>query len=151
MQRLSSYISRNLPSYLAAPAVFFVLGLSLRLAAGLTLVLTLGLLPSTFNASNSELQAQQRQDVWFQSSNVLSRQLALEDTTLRPRQAKRKYEDTIYELHGELVWPKPSGESNGEASLDQNTQLHPAIVFLVGSGPNSTHTALYADFVRENL
>lgn len=143
MQRLGSNISRYLSSCLASHAGVFALGL--------TLVLTLGLLPSTFNASNSELQAQQRQDVWFQSSNVLSRQLALEDTTLRPRQAKRKYEDTIYELHGELVWPKPSGESNGEASLDQNTQLHPAIVFLVGSGPNSTHTALYADFVRENL
>ncbi len=143
MQRLGSNISRYLSSYLASHAGVFALGL--------TLLLTLGLLPSTFNASNSELQAQQRQDIWFQSSNVLSRQLALEDTTLRPRQAKRKYEDTIYELHGELVWPKPSGESNGEASLDQNTQLHPAIVFLVGSGPNSTHTALYADFVRENL
>ena len=104
---------------------------------------------------NTELQAQERQDVWFQSSNMLSRQLALEDTTLRPRQAERKYEDTIYELHGELVWPKHSGkfkgESNGKATLDQNTQLQPAIVFLVGSGPNSTHTGLYADFVRENL
>ena len=104
---------------------------------------------------NTELQAQERQDVWFQSSNMLSRQLALEDTTLRPRQAERKYEDTIYELHGELVWPKHSGkfkgESNGIATLDQNTQLQPAIVFLVGSGPNSTHTGLYADFVRENL
>ena len=159
MQRLSSYISRNLPSYLAAHAVFFVFGLSLRLAAGLTLVLTLGLLPSTFNASTLELQAQQRQDVWFQSSNVLSRQLALEDTTLRPRQAERKYEDTIYELHGELVWPqhsvefngKSNGESNSLTTLDENTQLHPAIVFLVGSGPNSTHTGLYAHFVRENL
>jgi pimeloyl-ACP methyl ester carboxylesterase len=129
------------------------------LAAGLTLVLTLGLLPSTFNASTLELQAQQRQDVWFQSSNVLSRQLALEDTTLRPRQAERKYEDTIYELHGELVWPqhsvefngKSNRESNGLTTLDENTQLHPAIVFLVGSGPNSTHTGLYAHFVRENL
>ena len=109
--------------------------------------------------STLELQAQQRQDVWFQSSNVLSRQLALEDTTLRPRQAERKYEDTIYELHGELVWPqhsvefngKSNGESNGLTTLDENTQLHPAIVFLVGSGPNSTHTGLYAHFVRENL
>ena len=108
---------------------------------------------------NIGLQAQQRQDVWFQSSNVLSRQLALEDTTLRPRQAERKYEDTIYELHGELVWPqhsvefngKSNGESNGLTTLDENTQLHPAIVFLVGSGPNSTHTGLYAHFVRENL
>ena len=104
---------------------------------------------------NIGLQAQQRQDVWFQSSNVLSRQLALEDTTLRPRQAERKYEDTIYELHGELVWPQHSvefnGKSNGLTTLDENTQLHPAIVFLVGSGPNSTHTGLYAHFVRENL
>ena len=108
---------------------------------------------------NIGLQAQERQDVWFQSSNMLSRQLALEDTTLRPRQAERKYEDTIYELHGELVWPqhsvefngKSNGESNGLTTLDENTQLHPAIVFLVGSGPNSTHTGLYAHFVRENL
>ena len=125
----------------------------MRVACGLTLVLTLGSLPSIFNSSNTELQAQQRQDVWFQSSNMLSRQLALDDTTLRPRQAERKYEDTIYELHGELVWPKPTGEfkgeSNGIATLDKNTQLHPAIVFLVGSGPNSTHTGLYADFVRD--
>ena len=104
---------------------------------------------------NIGLQAQQRQDVWFQSSNVLSRQLALEDTTLRPRQAERKYEDTIYELHGELVWPQHSvefnGKSNGLTTLDENTQLHPTIVFLVGSGPNSNHTGLYAHFVRENL
>jgi len=153
LERLSSYISRNLPSYLATRTGGGALGLSMRFALGLTLVLILGSLPSTFNASI--LQAQERQDVWFQSSNMLSRQLALEDTTLRPRQAERKYEDTIYELHGELVWPKHSGklkgESNGIATLDQNTQLQPAIVFLVGSGPNSTHTGLYADFVRENL
>jgi len=153
LERLRSYISRNLPSYLATRKRGGTLGLSLRFVLGLTLVLTLGSLPSTFNAS--KLQAQERQDVWFQSSNMLSRQLALEDTTLRPRQAERKYEDTIYELHGELVWPKHSGkfkgESNGIATLDQNTQLQPAIVFLVGSGPNSTHTGLYADFVRENL
>jgi pimeloyl-ACP methyl ester carboxylesterase len=113
----------------------------------LLITLTIGMLFTP----NTELQAQERQDVWFQSSNMLSRQLALEDTTLRPRQAERKYEDTIYELHGELVWPKHSGKSNGIATLDQNTQLQPAIVFLVGSGPNSTHTGLYADFVRENL
>ena len=153
MERLRSYISRNLPSYLATRTRGGALGLSLRFVLGLTLVLTLGSLPSTFNAS--KLQAQERQDVWFQSSNMLSRQLALEDTTLRPRQAERKYEDTIYELHGELVWPKHSGkfkgESNGIATLDQNTQLQPAIVFLVGSGPNSSHTGLYTDFVRENL
>ena len=153
MERLRSYISRNLPSYLAKRTRGGALGLSLRFVLGLTLVLTLGSLPSTFNAS--KLQAQERQDVWFQSSNMLSRQLALEDTTLRPRQAERKYEDTIYELHGELVWPKHSGkfkgESNGIATLDQNTQLQPAIVFLVGSGPNSSHTGLYTDFVRENL
>ena len=101
--------------------------------------------------SIAELQAQQRQDVWFQSSNVLSRQVALQDTSLTPRQAEKKYEDTIYELHGELVKPQPSRESKGEIFLDPNSQLHPAIVFLVGSGPNSTHTGLYTDFVRENL
>lgn len=101
--------------------------------------------------SIAELQAQQRQDVWFQSSNVLSRQVALQDTSLTPRQAEKKYEDTIYELHGELVKPQPSRESKGEIFFDPNSQLHPAIVFLVGSGPNSTHTGLYTDFVRENL
>ena len=101
--------------------------------------------------SIAELQAQQRQDVWFQSSNVLSRQVALQDTSLTPRQAEKKYEDTIYELHGELVKPQPSRESKGEIFLDPNSQLHPAIIFLVGSGPNSTHTGLYTDFVRENL
>ena len=109
--------------------------------------LTVGLVHSPF----TELQAQQRQNVWFQSSNVLSRQVALQDTSLTPRQAERKYEDTIYELHGELVLPEPSGKSSNEASTDQNIPLHPAIVFLVGSGPNSTHTGLYADFARENL
>ena len=103
------------------------------------------------HSSIAELQAQQRQDVWFQSSNVLSRQVALQDTSLTPRQAEKKYEDTIYELHGELVKPQPSRESKGEIFLDPNSQLHPAIVFLVGSGPNSTHTGLYTDFVRENL
>lgn len=103
------------------------------------------------HSSITELQAQQRQDVWFQSSNVLSRQVALQDTSLTPRQAEKKYEDTIYELHGELVKPQPSRESKGEIFLDPNSQLHPAIVFLVGSGPNSTHTGLYTDFVRENL
>ena len=103
------------------------------------------------HSSIAELQAQQRQDVWFQSSNVLSRQVALQDTSLTPRQAEKKYEDTIYELHGELVKPQPSRESQGEIFLDPNSQLHPAIVFLVGSGPNSTHTGLYTDFVRENL
>ena len=99
----------------------------------------------------NNIYAQQRQEVWFQSSNVLSQQVALQDSSLTPRQAERKYEDTIYELHGELVLPKQSGKSRGEASLDPNIQLHPAIVFLVGSGPNSTHTGLYADFARENL
>ena len=103
------------------------------------------------HSSITELQAQQRQDVWFQSSNVLSRQVALQDTSLTPRQAEKKYEDTIYELHGELVKPQLSRESKGEIFLDPNSQLHPAIVFLVGSGPNSTHTGLYTDFVRENL
>ena len=103
------------------------------------------------HSSITELQAQQRQDVWFQSSNVLSRQVALQDSSLTPRQAEKKYEDTIYELHGELVKPQPSRESKGEIFLDPNSQLHPAIVFLVGSGPNSTHTGLYTDFVRENL
>ena len=103
------------------------------------------------HSSIAELQAQQRQDVWFQSSNVLSRQVALQDTSLTSRQAEKKYEDTIYELHGELVKPQPSRESKGEIFLDPNSQLHPAIVFLVGSGPNSTHTGLYTDFVRENL
>ena len=103
------------------------------------------------HSSIAELQAQQRQDVWFQSSNVLRRQVALQDTSLTPRQAEKKYEDTIYELHGELVKPQPSRESKGEIFLDPNSQLHPAIVFLVGSGPNSTHTGLYTDFVRENL
>ena len=140
MNRLSIYISFSLLGFIFA---------------ALLSTLTIGLL----FIPNTELQAQQRQDVWFQSSNVLSRQLALEDTTLRPRQAERKYEDTIYELHGELVWPqhsvefngKSNGESNGLTTLDENTQLHPAIVFLVGSGPNSTHTGLYAHFVRENL
>ena len=47
--------------------------------------------------------------------------------------------------------PPVSSELDDEASLKQNTQLHPAIIFLVGSGPNSTLTGLYADFVRENL
>ena len=103
------------------------------------------------HCSITELQAQQRQDVWFQSSNVLSRQVALQDSSLTPRQAEKKYEDTIYELHGELVKPQPSREFKGEISLDPNNQLHPVIVFLVGSGPNSTHTGLYTDFVRENL
>ena len=139
MNRLFHYISHSLLGYILA----------------LVSILTIGMLFTP----NIGLQAQQRQDVWFQSSNVLSRQLALEDTTLRPRQAERKYEDTIYELHGELVWPqhsvefngKSNGESNGLTTLDENTQLHPAIVFLVGSGPNSTHTGLYANFVRENL
>lgn len=135
MNRLSIYIAHSLLGYIFA----------------LLSTLTIGLLfiPKT------ELQAQQRQDVWFQSSNMLSRQFALENTSLRTRQAERKYEDTIYELHGELVWPKPIDKSNGESkvvtTLAQNTQLHPAIVFLVGSGPNSTHTGLYANFVRENL
>ena len=132
MNRLSIYISFSLLGFIFA---------------ALLSTLTIGLL----FIPNTELQAQQRQDVWFQSSNMLSRQFALEDTNLRPRQAERKYEDTIYELHGELVWPKPIGESNGVTTLDQNTQLLPAIVFLVGSGPNSTHTGLYAHFVRENL
>ena len=132
MNRLSIYISFSLLGYIFA---------------ALLSTLTIGLL----FIPNTELQAQQRQDVWFQSSNILSRQFALEDTSLRPRQAERKYEDTIYELHGELVWPKPIGKSNGVTTLDQNTQLHPAIVFIVGSGPNSTHTGLYANFVRENL
>ena len=109
--------------------------------------LTAGLVLSPF----TELQAQERQNVWFQSSNVLSRQVALQDTALIPRQAERKYEDTIYELHGELIMPQSSSELDDETSLEQNTQLHPAIIFLVGSGPNSTHTGLYADFVRENL
>ena len=109
--------------------------------------LTIGVLHSPI----AELQAQQRQDVWFQSSNVLSRHVALQDTSLTPRQAEKKYEDTIYELHGELIMPQSSSELDDEASLEQNTQLHPAIIFLVGSGPNSTHTGLYADFVRENL
>ena len=136
MNRLSIYISHSLLGHIFA---------------ALLSTLTIGLL----FIPNTELQAQQRQDVWFQSSNMLSRQFALEDTNLRPRQAERKYEDIIYELHGELVWPKPIGKSNGESNgvttLDQNTQLLPAIVFLVGSGPNSTHTGLYANFVRENL
>ncbi len=103
------------------------------------------------HCSITELQAQQREDVWFQSSNVLSRQVALQDSSLTPRQAEKKYEDTIYELHGELVKPQTSRDSKGEIFLDPNSQLHPAIVFLVGSGPNSTHTGLYTDFVRENL
>ena len=139
MNRLFHYISHSLLGYILA----------------LVSILTIGMLFTP----NIGLQAQQRQDVWFQSSNVLSRQLALEDTTLPPRQAERKYEDTIYELHGELVWPqhsvefngKSNGESNGLTTLDENTQLHPTIVFLVGSGPNSNHTGLYAHFVRENL
>ena len=135
MNRLSIYISQSLLG-----SIFALLS-----------TLTIGLL----FIPNTELQAQQHKEIWFQSSNMLSRQFALEDTSLRPRQAERKYEDTIYELHGELVWPKPNGKSNGESkrvtTLDQNTQLHPAIVFIVGSGPNSTHTGLYANFVRENL
>ena len=44
-----------------------------------------------------------------------------------------------------------SRQDQGEASLDPNKQLHPAILFLVGSGPNSTHNGLYTDFVLENL
>ena len=67
---------------------------------------------------------------------MLSRQVALQDTALSPRQAERKYEDTIYELHGELIMPQSSSELDDEASLKQNTQLHP-VSFLVGSGPNS--------------
>ena len=119
--------------------------------SGYVIALLAGLAVGVLHCSITELQAQQRQDVWFQSSNVLSRQVALQDSSLTPRQAEKKYEDTIYELHGELVKPKPSRESKGEIFLDPNNQLHPAIVFLVGSGPNSTHTGLYADFVRENL
>ena len=119
--------------------------------SGYVIALLAGLAIGVLHSSFTELQAQQRQDVWFQSSNVLSRQVALQDTSLTPRQAEKKYEDTIYELHGELVKPQPSRESKGEIFLDPNSQLHPAIVFLVGSGPNSTHTGLYTDFVRENL
>ena len=119
--------------------------------SGYVIALLAGLAIGVLHSSITELQAQQRQDVWFQSSNVLSRQVALQDTSLTPRQAEKKYEDTIYELHGELVKPQPSRESKGEIFLDPNSQLHPAIVFLVGSGPNSTHTGLYTDFVRENL
>ena len=119
--------------------------------SGYVIALLAGLVVGVLHNSIAELQAQQRQDVWFQSSNVLSRQVALQDTSLTPRQAEKKYEDTIYELHGELVKPQPSRESKGEIFLDPNSQLHPAIVFLVGSGPNSTYTGLYTDFVRENL
>ncbi|MBU95014.1 MAG: hypothetical protein CL669_05420 [Balneola sp.] len=119
--------------------------------SGYVIALLAGLAVGVLHCSITELQAQQRQDVWFQSSNVLSRQVALQDTSLTPRQAEKKYEDTIYELHGELVKPQPSREFKGEISLDPNNQLHPVIVFLVGSGPNSTHTGLYTDFVRENL
>lgn len=119
--------------------------------SGYVIALLAGLAIGVLHSSITELQAQQRQDVWFQSSNVLSRQVALQDTSLTPRQAEKKYEDTIYELHGELVKPQLSRESKGEIFLDPNSQLHPAIVFLVGSGPNSTHTGLYTDFVRENL
>lgn len=119
--------------------------------SGYVIALLAGLVVGVLHSSIAELQAQQRQDVWFQSSNVLSRQVALQDTSLTPRQAEKKYEDTIYELHGELVKPQPSRESKGEIFLDPNSQLHPAIIFLVGSGPNSTHTGLYTDFVRENL
>ena len=119
--------------------------------SGYVIALLAGLAVGVLHCSITELQAQQRQDVWFQSSNVLSRQVALQDSSLTPRQAEKKYEDTIYELHGELVKPQPSRESKGEIFLDPNNQLHPAIVFLVGSGPNSTHTGLYSDFVRENL
>ena len=119
--------------------------------SGYVIALLAGFAVGVLHCSITELQAQQRQDVWFQSSNVLSRQVALQDSSLTPRQAEKKYEDTIYELHGELVKPQPSRESKGEIFLDPNSQLHPAIVFLVGSGPNSTHTGLYTDFVRENL
>ena len=119
--------------------------------SGYVIALLAGLAVGVLHCLITELQAQQRQDVWFQSSNVLSRQVALQDSSLTPRQAEKKYEDTIYELHGELVKPQPSRESKGEIFLDPNNQLHPAIVFLVGSGPNSTHTGLYSDFVRENL
>ena len=119
--------------------------------SGYVIALLAGLVVGVLHSSIAELQAQQRQDVWFQSSNVLSRQVALQDTSLTPRQAEKKYEDTIYELHGELVKPQPSRESKGEIFLDPNSQLHPAIVFLVGSGPNSTHTGLYTNFVQENL
>lgn len=119
--------------------------------SGYVIALLAGLAAGVLHCSITELQAQQRQDVWFQSSNVLSRQVALQDSSLTPRQAEKKYEDTIYELHGELVKPQTSRDSKGEIFLDPNSQLHPAIVFLVGSGPNSTHTGLYTDFVRENL
>ena len=119
--------------------------------SGYVIALLAGLAVGVLHCSITELQAQQRQDVWFQSSNVLSRQVALQDSSLTPVKLKKNMKIRFMNLHGELVKPQPSRESKGEIFLDPNSQLHPAIVFLVGSGPNSTHTGLYTDFVRENL
>lgn len=48
------------------------------------------------------------------------------------------FDNGRYTLHGELVQP--------------DTAMHaPALVFLVGSGPNSSHRTLYKEFVTENL
>ena len=106
----------------------FCLGLCLSLSLSLSLSL------------NS--QAQERLEFWFESQNYLSRQVARSDTSLSERQAENFYEDRVYQLHGELVMPLTADAANNPA---------PAIVFLVGSGPNSSHQSLYADFVRENL
>ena len=104
-----------------------------------------------------QIQAQERVELWFESQNYLSRQVALSDTSLSARQAENAYEDREYQLHGELVLP---GRINNELSSKQSVEHldadhksagMPAIVFLVGSGPNSSHRGLYAEFVRENL
>jgi pimeloyl-ACP methyl ester carboxylesterase len=104
-----------------------------------------------------QIQAQERVELWFESQNYLSRQVALSDTSLSERQAENAYEDRVYQLHGELVLPA-GGEADLSAkqSVEQSDADHkstgmPAIVFLVGSGPNSSHRGLYAEFVHENL
>ena len=91
-----------------------------------------------------QIQAQERVELWFESQNYLSRQVALSDTSLSERQAENAYEDREYQLHGELVVP-------ARVDADHKSTGMPAIVFLVGSGPNSSHRGLYAEFVRENL
>lgn len=104
-----------------------------------------------------QIQAQERVELWFESQNYLSRQVALSDTSLSERQAENAYEDRVYQLHGELVLPtRVDAELSAKQSVVQPDADHksagmPAIVFLVGSGPNSSHRGLYAEFVRENL
>ncbi len=48
------------------------------------------------------------------------------------------FDNGRFTLHGELVLPDTSSHA-------------PVLVFLVGSGANSSHRSLYQDFVRENI